>query len=324
MTVRLLKGSANGESLAEPGEGSVHLTCALVNNMPDGAFDATERQYLGLIDEGSGSKVIELRRYTMPGVPRGEQTSARIAEQYLPFDNIYLDSPDFLIVTGSNPIEARIEDEFYWTDLVTLLSWARERVSSVLLSCLSAHAALTVFDGVSRIRLPTKCTGVFAQHVDAGEELTAGIETEILLPHSRWNSVPREALEHAGYNVVIHSDVTGWSVATREEDGRQLVLVQGHPEYDPSSLLREYRRDAGRFVRHERDEPPYLPYHCVSPEDWAPLVRMHDEIMDGVREPFVVDRYPFDEVGNRAPWPWRSMATRFYANWLTSVEHEKE
>lgn len=324
MTVRLLHGSANSESSANRGESSVHLTCALVNNMPDGAFDATERQYLGLIDEGSGSSVIELRRYAMPGVPRGEQTSARIAEQYLPFNNIYLDSPDFLIVTGSNPIEACIEDELYWSDLVTLLSWARERVSSVLLSCLSAHAALTVFDGVARIRLATKCTGVFSQHVDAGEELTAGLETEILLPHSRWNSVPREALEHAGYNVVIHSDVTGWSVATREEDGRQLVLVQGHPEYDPSSLLREYRRDAGRFVRHERDDPPYLPYHCVSLEDWAPLVRMHDEITDGVREPFVIDQYPFDEVGDRAPWPWRSMATRFYANWLSSVDHEKE
>lgn len=324
MTVRLLPGSANGDPAAHRGEGSVHLTCALVNNMPDGAFEATERQYLGLIDEGSGSDVIELRRYAIPGVPRGEQTAARIAEQYLPFDSIYLAPPDFLIVTGSNPIEAHIEDELYWSDLVTLLSWAREHVRSVLLSCLSAHAALTVFDGVSRIRLPTKCTGVFSQRVVLGDELTAGLETEILLPHSRWNSVPREALEHAGYNVLIHSDVTGWSVATREEEGRQLVLVQGHPEYDPSSLLREYRRDAGRFVRHERDDPPYLPYHCVSPEDWAPLVSMHDEIIDGVREPFVVERYPFDEVGERAPWPWRSTATRFYSNWLTSVNHEKE
>ncbi|MHB8379014.1 MAG: homoserine O-acetyltransferase/O-succinyltransferase family protein [Acidimicrobiales bacterium] len=324
MTVCLLQGSASGEPLAAPDESSVRLTCALVNNMPDGAFDATERQYLGLIDEGSGSNVIGLRRYTMPGVPRGELTSARVAEQYFPYRDIYLDTPDFLIVTGSNPIESRIEDELYWSDLVTLLSWARERVGSVLLSCLSAHAALTVFDGAARIRLPSKCTGVFPQQVDAGEELTAGLETEILLPHSRWNSVPRAALEHAGYNVAIHSDVTGWSVASREEDGRQLVLVQGHPEYDPSSLLREYRRDAGRFVRHERDDPPYLPYHCVAPEDWAPLVRMHDEIIDGVREAFLIDEYPFDEVGARAPWPWRSMATRFYANWLTSVDHEKE
>jgi hypothetical protein len=58
VTVLLLKGSANGESSAKRGESPVHLTCALVNNMPDGAFDATKRQYLGLINEGSGSKVI--------------------------------------------------------------------------------------------------------------------------------------------------------------------------------------------------------------------------------------------------------------------------
>jgi hypothetical protein len=43
----------------------------LVNNMPDGAFDATERQYLGLLEEGSGSRRLEVRRYTMSGVPRG-------------------------------------------------------------------------------------------------------------------------------------------------------------------------------------------------------------------------------------------------------------
>jgi homoserine O-succinyltransferase len=292
--------------------------------MPDGAFDATERQYLGLLEEGSGTDAIEVRRYAMLGVPRGEQTATRIDEQYLSLTDMYLDPPDLLIVTGSNPIEARIQDELYWADLVELLSWAREHVRSMLLSCLSAHAALAVFDDVARTRLPSKCTGVFSQHVDVSQPLTAGLEAEILLPHSRWNSVPREALEHAGYDVVVHSETTGWGVASREEDGRQLVLIQGHPEYDPSSLLREYRRDAGRFVHHELDDPPYLPYHCVSPEDWEPLERMHHEITEGEREPLLVDRYPFDEVGARAPWPWRPVATRFYANWLTSVDRGKD
>ena len=320
MTVRLAKAAARSDSSADSSGSSPHLTCALVNNMPDGAFDATERQYLGLLEEGSGSDAIEVRRYTMLGVPRGEQTSTRIGEQYLSLTDIYLDPPDLLIVTGSNPIEARIQDELYWADLVELLSWAREHVRSMLLSCLSAHAALTVFDDIARIRLPTKCTGVFSQHVDVSQPLTVGLEPEILLPHSRWNSVPREALEHAGYDVVIHSETTGWGVASREEDGRQLVLVQGHPEYDPSSLLREYRRDAERFVHHERDDSPYLPYHCVSPEDWGLLERTHHEIIEGERDPPLIDRYPFDEVGARAPWPWRSMAKCFYANWLTSVD----
>jgi homoserine O-succinyltransferase/O-acetyltransferase len=322
VTVRLVAASsrANGSVDFFP---SPHLTCALVNNMPDGAFEATERQFLGLLEEGSGSRLIEVRRYTMAGVPRGEQAVARISDLYLPLTDLYLDPPDLLIVTGSNPIEARIQDELYWDDLAELLSWSRKHVRSTLLSCLSAHAAITIFDEIPRIRLPTKCTGVFSQQVETSQPLAAGIEAEILLPHSRWSSVSQEALERAGYEIVVTSETTGWGVATREEDGRQLVLVQAHPEYDPSSLLREYRRDAGRFVRRERDDLPFLPYHCVGPDDWESLERMHREITDGDRDSHLVDDYPFEEVGSRAPWPWRTMATRFYANWLSSVDAEE-
>lgn len=324
MTVRVIQPSAQGDFPTDNGERRARISCALVNNMPDGAFDATERQYLGLLDEGSGLHTVDVRRYTLAGVPRGRQTSERIAVEYLPLVNIYLDPPDVLIVTGSNPLETHLEDEEYWADLVELLSWAQQQVKSVLLSCLSAHAALTIFDDVARVHLPTKCTGVFAQQVEVTRPLAAGLEPEILLPHSRWNTVPQPALEDAGYDILVHSEATGWGVATREHGGRQLVLVQAHPEYDPSSLLREYRRDAGRYVQHERDDLPFLPYHCVSPEDWELLERTHHEIIDGARDPRLIDDYPFDDVAARAPWPWRTMATRFYANWLTSVVEGKE
>jgi homoserine O-succinyltransferase/O-acetyltransferase len=286
--------------------------------MPDGAFDSTERQYLGLLETGSGTNTVEVRRYTVAGVPRGEQTAKRIADEYFPFSEIYTKPPDVLIVTGSNPLEVRIEDETYWPDLVDLLSWARERVRSVLLSCLAAHAALTVFDDVERVHLSSKCTGVFSQQVAEGESLTADLDPEISLPHSRWNTVPREALERAGYKILVDSDTTGWGVAARHLNGRELILVQGHPEYDPSSLLREYRRDAGRFVHHERDDVPCLPFHCVSLEDWEQLERIHHEIIQ-TRDPRLLESYPFDDVAARTPWLWRSTAERFYANWLTSV-----
>ena len=62
------------------------IEIALVNNMPDGAFGATERQYLDLLAEGSGTRDIEVRRYTMSGVPRGDATAARIATELLSAD----------------------------------------------------------------------------------------------------------------------------------------------------------------------------------------------------------------------------------------------
>ncbi len=103
-----------------------------------------------------------------------------------------------------------------------------------------------------------------------------------------------------------------------------MVLVQGHPEYDPSSLLREYRRDAGRYVRGERDETPYLPYHCVAPQDWERLERFHRDVVLDQRDRDVFDTFPFDDLGASAPWPWRSMATRFFTNWVSSVTQEED
>jgi homoserine O-succinyltransferase/O-acetyltransferase len=297
---------------------------AFINNMPDGAFDATERQFLGLLEGASMGRTLEVRRYTMAGVPRGADAAHRIASEYLPLSDLYLDVPGLVIITGSNPIELNIEDEPYWGDLVTAITWARERVPTTLLSCLSAHAALHVFDGIERTRLPEKCTGVFTQHVTSTRALTEGLESEVLLPASRWNTVPSEAVRGAGYEIVIDADATGWTVATRDEDGRTLVLVQGHPEYDPSSLLREYRRDAGRYVRGERDETPCLPYHCVAPEDWERLERFHREVVLDQRDPEVFETFPFEDLAARAPWLWRSMATRFFTNWVSSVTQEED
>jgi homoserine O-succinyltransferase len=293
------------------------LTCGFVNNMPDGAFDATERQFLHLLDAGSDSEVIDVRRYTMAGVPRGKVVEAKIAEDYAPASAIREEPPDLLIVTGSNPVEEHIEDEPYWADMVDLLTWGSEHVGSMLLSCLSAHAALTIFDGIERGRLASKCTGVFTQQVDLAHPLAARLDPEIVLPHSRKSTVPQDALRQAGYDIVIQSHAVGWSVATRDIGGSHVVLVQAHPEYDPSSLLREYHRDARRFTLHERDEVPCLPFHCVAAKDWGDLEDLHHAITGDQRDPAVLEAYPFAAVGARAPWPWNAVAKTLYANWLS-------
>jgi homoserine O-succinyltransferase len=249
-------------------------------------------------------------------VPRGERSAARIAEEYLPFETVREGSPDLLIVTGSNPLAPHIEDEPYWEDLAGLLSWGREHVPSMLLSCLSAHAALVVFDGIERTTLDTKCTGVFPQRA-LPHPLADGLGSPVL-PHSRLNTVGLDEVVAAGYEVVLQSDAVGWSVVTKTTGNSQVVLVQGHPEYDPSSLLREYHRDARRYVLHERDDVPCLPLCCVAPEDWEQLRLLHERIVDQ-RDPELVESFPFDEVGDRAGWPWRAAAIGLYTNWMAAV-----
>jgi homoserine O-succinyltransferase len=317
--VRLTPAAPSRTAESSTSTGTARLTCAFVNNMPDGAFDATERQFLGLLDAASGDDVIDVRRYTFLGVPRGDVVAQRITDEYALVQEIPSERPDVLIVTGSNPVERQIVDEPYWDDLFELLTWAGANVRSALLSCLSAHAALKIFDGVERVHLPTKCTGVFTQRVETSHRIGAGLQSRILLAHSRTNAVPSDQLERAGYDIAIEAEDVGWGVATGHLGDADVVLVQGHPEYDPSSLLREYHRDARRYVLHERDEHPTLPLHCVGPDDWDRLVAIHEEIIGTRRDIELLESFPFDEAGARAPWPWRDDAIQIYTNWLANI-----
>jgi homoserine O-succinyltransferase len=294
-------------------------SCALVNNMPDSAFEETERQFLNLLNAGSGTNALDIRLYVMDDIVRGEEVATRIGERYAEVSELYRDPPDVLIVTGANPVEKNIRDEPFWSEMVTLLSWASESVQSMLLSCLAAHAALTIFDGLERQQLSRKCTGVFSQQVELTDALAIGVGSSLALPHSRLNTVPTSQIRAAGYDVPLYSKDIGWSVATRMVERARLVLVQAHPEYGPSTLLREYHRDARRYVLGTRDERPVLPRDCVAPGDRGLLEELHETITTCERDPELVTSFPFDEVGARATWSWHEQATQLYANWLSGV-----
>ena len=324
MVIRLVEGlGPTGNTSTAMVDEAAHWKCSFVNNMPDGAFRETEHQFLELLNLASGRKIIEVRRHTMSGVDRGESVLSHIEEDYRPLSEIKLSAPDIVIVTGSNPIEISIDAEPYWDEMSDLLRWASQNVSTVLLSCLAAHAALLVFDDIARVRLERKCTGVFPQHVDIDHPLGAGIGDDVLMPHSRINSTDAEELRRHGYAIALGSPAQGWSIATKTIDRCDLVLMQAHPEYEPWSLMREYRRDARRFVTRERDARPVLPYHCVAEEDWHLLQDLDAALSPTDRGGELLDGYPFGEVGARAPWPWRSAAKQLYVNWLTGVRIER-
>ena len=100
---------------------------------------------------------------------------------------------------------------------------------------------------------------------DRAHPLVAGINTRFETPHSRFNDVAREQMEATGLRVLVASEEGGVLVAT-SPDGFRLVYFQGHPEYDRESLLKEYKREVGRFLRGECEDYPPFPEHYFGPE----------------------------------------------------------
>lgn len=240
------------------GSAGAALTVGLVNNMPDGALQATERQFTTLLARAAGDTPVRLRRYALPGVPRGAAAAAYLRDTHAGPEALDRDRPDALIVTGCEPRAASLRDEPFWPALARVADWAARHTGSTLWSCLAAHAAVLHLDGVERHRLPAKRSGVFDCVPQVPHPLLRGAPARLRMSHSRWNDLRGDDLSARGYAVLTASPDAGANLFVKDV-GSLFVFVQGHPEYDPDSLAREYRRDLARFLRGERDDLPAVP-----------------------------------------------------------------
>jgi homoserine O-succinyltransferase len=287
--------------------------------MPDAALVATEEQFVGLLTAGAGGHDIEVRRYGMRGIPRGPAASTYLAEEYLPLADLWDAGPDAVLVTGSEPLAASLADEPYWPELVALLEVAQTRPTSLFLSCLAAHAALFALDGLDRVLLPGgKCSGVFAHEVTERSPLTRGLAGPVLLPHSRYNEIPTAGALAAGWTLVLDSPV-GWGAIRSRRGDADMLLVQGHPEYGATTLLREYRRDLGRYLRGERPARPGLPVGLVDAADLRAIEAYHRRAVTGPPDAGLIEQLPFDEMGRRVTATWRPTAETLYTNWIAGI-----
>jgi homoserine O-succinyltransferase/O-acetyltransferase len=142
-----------------------------------------------------------------------------------------------------------------------LIDWARYNTASTIWSCLAAHAAVLHADGIERRPLAQKQFGVFDCAAVSADPLTAGAGSPLAVPHSRWNGLSEAALRACGYRILTRSPAAGVDMfAGPQRNCRSLFLfLQGHPEYEPGTLLREYRRDIGRFLCGEQEHYPATP-----------------------------------------------------------------
>jgi homoserine O-succinyltransferase len=290
------------------------LRIGLVNNMPDGALVATERQFCGLVETATQGQV-RVGLYFLPGLSRGEEARKVLDARYRPASDLYRAGADAVIVTGNEPRAARLDDEPYWPELTELIDWARDNTAAAAFSCLAAHAAVLHLDGIERRRLPEKRSGVYVNKVvcETGMSLPGTLST----CHSRLNEVPKRDLQRHGYSVISeaagdHVDVFARSWASN------FLFLQGHPEYAPDSLMKEYRRDVGRFLNGQRPAYPAIPENYFD----APTVRAMEAyrvIAERQPDPHLLEAFPAATLRRDLVARLARSADAVFDYWLSSL-----
>jgi homoserine O-succinyltransferase len=293
----------------------------LINNMPDAALDATVRQFRALLGAAADDMVVRLILYTLPEVPRTE-FGRRQVSGYSDIRDLWDSHLDGLIVTGTEPRAADLKDEPFWGSLTRVLEWAERHTYSTILSCLAAHAGILHIDGIVRRPLGDKRFGVYECVRVSDHPLTAAAPDHLRMPHSRWNEIPEEALQACGYRVLTRSEEAGVDAFVKQRNSL-FVFFQGHPEYDAASLLLEYRRDIGRFLRGEQDTYPPMPQGYFDEETVRALTALRERALSDRREA-LLSGFPLAMASGKVTNNWRSTAEGLYRNWLQYICAEKK
>jgi homoserine O-succinyltransferase len=297
------------------------IEIGLVNNMPDAALLATERQFSRLLAAASENAEVRLHLFALRDIPRSEEARAILERTYRDVSEIRGKRLDALIVTGAEPLAPELKQEPYWRALAELIDWADTNTVSTILSCLAAHAGALHLDGVSRQPLPAKCSGVFAFETTPREKLVSGLKGKMVTPHSRRNGLDPRELARKGYQALSYDSEIGVDIFVKQQQSL-FVFLQGHPEYEDDSLAREYRRDMNRFLRGEQDAAPAIPTDYFP----APVERALAIFAERAR----LERRPefmaaFPDAGGTGPGNarWRDSAVQLYRNWLDIIVERK-
>jgi len=307
------------------------LQIGLLNMMADGALKATERQFQRLLggrggpDDSTARAACVLHPFSFPRIPRGAQGRTYIADHYEDFATITRRGLDALIITGANIATAELEKQPFWQSLLDVMAWAESNVRSTLCSCLATHAVLEFRYGQRRRRMPEKLWGVYPHPVvAAGHPLVRGLAATVDVPHSRHNEITAAQFEAAGLKVLVAGPGGGAHlVVSADGPPCSLVMLQGHPEYDDVSLLKEYKREIARFVAGERADYPPLLEQTLDTSGEALCLDHRRQTLAALGNGG--DRPDFPETGllPHVRGTWHDAASRVVLNWVEALHTDE-
>lgn len=292
------------------------LHVGLLNMMPDAALQVTERQFVRLV--GSANRIVQLyvHPFTVDGLPRSQEAREHVARHYERFETLQEEGLDGLIVSGANVSSPHLQEQPFYAPLAAVMEWATAHVTSVLCSCLATHALLQHFHGIHRRPMQAKRWGVYQHRAVRPEHpLLAGTNTRFDVPHSRWNDVSSAQVEGAGIEVLVESTQGDFHLGV-SRDGLRMVYLQGHPEYDTQSLLKEYKREVARYHAGELDVLPPMPAHYFTPEA-ARIARRHlEDVIAAKQSGRPLPGFPEDALVGLLDNTWADTGAAIFNNWL--------
>jgi homoserine O-succinyltransferase len=160
---------------------------------------------------------------------------------------------------------------------------------------------------------------VYSQKVSSpGHPLVRDINSRFDAPHSRFNTVDKGILEEAGVRVLAESD-DGEVHLSVSPDLFRWVYFQGHPEYDASSLLKEYKREVFRYLNGELDQHPAFPENYLT-EEARQIARQYLTEADAAKAGgHPVPEFPEPEMMEHIDNTWGDTGKAIVNNWLGLV-----
>jgi homoserine O-succinyltransferase len=213
--------------------------------------------------------------------PKHVETN-HLQQFYATFSDIKTRKFDGLIITGAPVEQIDFKEVEYWSELSEIMDWSVTNVTSTLHICWGAQAGLYHHYGIHKGNLPKKLSGVFKEYTYKKKNpLVRGFDDYFFAPHSRYTGcIEDEILKNEHLEVLAGSLETG-SYIIMDDIGKN-VFVTGHPEYDVTTLDKEYRRD----------------------------------VLKGLKPELPVNYYPENDPDNRPVKSWRCHANSLYTNWL--------
>jgi homoserine O-succinyltransferase/O-acetyltransferase len=298
------------------------IQLGLVNNMSDAALESTERQFLNILDAAAPDRFVDVRFFSLSRIPRGDLAKRRLIENnYGGLPELFASQLDGLIVTGAEPKSPDLRSELYWEELAELFDWIAREGPSTVFSCLAAHAAVLHFDGIERRRLPQKRFGLFDHTATGPHDLTEFLAPIFKIAHSRWNEVTAESLESYGYRILTQAPGAGVDLFVRRRRNLHLFF-QGHPEYDLSTLGREYQRDVRRFLAREQAAYPQMPENYFDAAEVELLSRFRDRALIERSDALIGD-FPAVAARRNSADKWQSPATSVFRTWLLQIAEDQ-